>query len=134
MIGLPRRRWVRRTLLALLAAIVVIAMALAVIGYRIMWMPGWSYAEVLPAMTPEQVALRDRLRKHVEMLATELGERNADHIDAYVDAQKYIASTFREAGYEPEEVAGTTIGGQAIANVVAEIRGGGGADAKQIVI
>lgn len=59
-------------------------------------MPGTSYAGPLPALTDEERALAERLRRHVTVLAE--GERNAD----LERAARYIESAFRAHGVAVE--------------------------------
>src|SRR4051812_35659349 len=127
----PRSR-VRRALLVLMLLLVAAGAALGVIGYRIMWMPGWSYGGTLPAMSSGQVELRERLKKHIDVLATQIGERNAGHIDQYKEAEKYISRTWPSGGAPFKVFGGAQIGRRWIMNEGLEIRGTGGTG--QIVI
>jgi Zn-dependent M28 family amino/carboxypeptidase len=63
--------------------------------------PGRSFTGALPAPTQECLDLAQRLRGHVEMLATTIGERNVYHPDRLLLAAAYIEQTFHAHGYEP---------------------------------
>lgn len=66
-------------------------------------MPGRSFHGSLPALTPIEVARRDRMGAGIEHLAGAIGERNVDHPDALVRAADWIKSEFAEAGFAPQE-------------------------------
>lgn len=73
-------------------------------------MPGKSYRGTLPPLSAAQTALRDELRRHVEQLAGEIGERNvyipkklnaaADYIEAAlsVGSHKVSRQSFKASG------------------------------------
>lgn len=65
-------------------------------------MPGVSFDGNAPALSERDVALRDRLRDHVYLLANDIGERNETNAGSLVRARDYIAGQLREAGYDPE--------------------------------
>ena len=56
--------------------------------------PGRSFTGPLPAPTQECLDLAQRLRGHVEMLATTVGERNVYNPDKLLLAAAYIEQTF----------------------------------------
>ena len=62
-------------------------------------MPGKSYDGPLPPLTEEETALRDALRKDVETLASEIGERNVFRYPRLAAAADFIERSFAEAGY-----------------------------------
>ena len=89
-------------------------------------MPGKTSSGHLVPLTSEETTLRDDVRRHVEKLAGEIGERNLDHYEALTAASRYLADTLASDGYRVErngfEV--TTPSGVLITdNLVAEIRG-----------
>lgn len=51
---------------------------------------------------PNTVEMEQTLRRHVQVLAEEIGERNHYHQAAYDKAAQYIADEFRRMGYEVE--------------------------------
>jgi hypothetical protein len=63
--------------------------------------------------------LEQRLRRHVEVLAREIGERNLGRPDALRAAARYIAEVWRGQGVAVREET-FTVGGQLVANLVAE--------------
>jgi Zn-dependent M28 family amino/carboxypeptidase len=66
-------------------------------------MPGRSYRGPLPPLSAEQVSLRDELRRHVEKLAGEVGERNAGYRPkSLTAAADYVESCFAAAGFRVE--------------------------------
>ena len=62
-------------------------------------MPLKSYCGQLSALSAEQAALRDELRRHVEKLAGEIGERNVFKQDKLRAAAAYVEGSFSRAGY-----------------------------------
>ncbi len=84
----------RRTAVWLLAAI------LLGVGIPFMTgMPGRSHSGPLPPPTPEEIALRPRLRRHVEALAGDIGERHLWRHDALESAARYIEASWADLGY-----------------------------------
>ncbi len=69
-------------------------------GYYLMSfrMPGRSYEGPLPPATPEQKELAAALRRDVEKLAGEIGERNWWTPERYHQAADFIAAELRAAG------------------------------------
>ncbi len=103
-------------------------------------MPGKSYQGPLPPLTRAEETLRDELRRHVEKLAREMGERNMIHYTALSEAADYVQHSFEQgfeqAGYgnverQTYDVAPRSIFGLskvpeqplACANLIAEIAG-----------
>jgi Zn-dependent M28 family amino/carboxypeptidase len=62
-------------------------------------MPGVTFAGPLPPLRPDQEALRDRLRRHVHVLATEIGERGVAKPAAAVRAAAYLEAELNAMGY-----------------------------------
>ncbi|MGE0521284.1 MAG: M20/M25/M40 family metallo-hydrolase [Candidatus Binatia bacterium] len=62
-------------------------------------MPGESYRGTPPPLSAELAAVQDRLRGHVVMLASEIGERNQAHYVGLERARAYIAQQLEAAGY-----------------------------------
>jgi Zn-dependent M28 family amino/carboxypeptidase len=94
-------------------------------------LPGKSFSGETPALTDEQVCVRENLRRHVHMLAGEIGERNLWRNEALDRAAEYIAGEFRAAGYEPT-FQSYKERGRLVHNVIAEFPGSERPD--QIVI
>jgi len=85
-------------------------------------MPGKSHTGPLPPLTSEEALIRDRLSGHVWTLAGSIGERNLWNYEALGEAADYIARTFAELGYRPEDEPFDSRG-QTVRNIVAERRG-----------
>jgi Zn-dependent M28 family amino/carboxypeptidase len=85
-------------------------------------MPGASYTGVLPALTEEEQAVRDRVERHVWRLGDEIGERNLWRRAALVEAEHYVTDALQACGYhiEPHEYEAR---GVPVRNLVAEIHG-----------
>ena len=113
-----RTAWRYGALAALLAAVSGVCIVI------VSAMPGRSFVGNLPEFGPAQVALRDRLAGHVNMLAGNIGERNLYRYPALEAAAVYIEDTLHSAGYEPA-VQGFDVEGFAVRNIEVEIRGGG---------
>lgn len=111
----------RRLLLAALAAVAGGAILVAGFGTFCMYMPGESWQGELAPLDPEQLALRDRLQRHVEVLAGEIGTRTARNRPALEAAGDYIEKEFREMGYVP---ATETFGEPGWRNLYVDIYGG----------
>jgi Zn-dependent M28 family amino/carboxypeptidase len=79
-------------------------------------LPGRSHRGPLPPLTSEQIALRERLRRHVHVLASDIGERNLERHGSLDRASAYIEEQFSSAGYTPgaQEY---RVRGQAVRNI-----------------
>jgi hypothetical protein len=103
--GLNRRRLpqsirMREVALGALVAALLIAAGIAGFAGCAVSMPGRSFGDPPPALTPQDRATSDRLRAHVRVLATEIGERNLDHYEGLERARAYIDQQYRAAGYD----------------------------------
>ncbi|PKL50255.1 MAG: aminopeptidase [Planctomycetes bacterium HGW-Planctomycetes-1] len=63
-------------------------------------MPGKSYSGPLPALTNEQILIRDGLVRDVNKLAGEIGERNIWNYKRYLAAADFIEDCLVRAGYK----------------------------------
>lgn len=95
----------------------------AAFGSCSIWMPGESYRGEPPTLSEQERELRDRLRRHVEQLAGDIGERNASKRAGLEKARDYIAEQFRLSGYEPG-LRGFQYRGQGFDNVEAVLAAG----------
>lgn len=86
------------------AAIVVILIVAVIIAFYFygIRMPGKSYTGPLPALSPAEQKLRDRLRDHVRELSVQIGERNAHKPEKLEQAAAYIEQQFDSFGYVPK--------------------------------
>ena len=63
-------------------------------------MPGESWSTTVPPLTGQEQLIHDNLRRHVGMLAGQIGERNVWHPEALAAAARYIRETLEDLGYE----------------------------------
>ena len=63
-------------------------------------MPGKSWSKTVPPLSSQEQVIHDNLRRHVEMLAGQIGERNVWHPEALATAALYIRTTLEDLGYE----------------------------------
>jgi Zn-dependent M28 family amino/carboxypeptidase len=82
-------------------------------------MPGRSHRGPLSPLTAEEAALRDRLRRHVAVLAGEIGERSLWRPAALRSASQYLEAAFRQTD---DRVAceAFSVGGQEVRNLLVE--------------
>ncbi|HET7747255.1 MAG TPA: M28 family peptidase, partial [Vicinamibacteria bacterium] len=85
-------------------------------------MPGRSHRGPLPPLEPQDQAVRDRLRAHVEHLAGRIGERNVWAPRELEAAAVYVEEQLGAAG-DPVERHEFSAEGARVRNVVAERRG-----------
>lgn len=64
-------------------------------------LPGRSYRQPLPPLTSDETLLRDRLIRHVNVLAGTIGERNVYRRGSLDRAAGYIDEQFSANGYVP---------------------------------
>ena len=85
------------------AAILLCVALLALFGYRtvMLKMPGKSHTGALPPLTDAERALAEALRRDVEKLGGEIGERNVANPDAYATAARFVESSLAGAGHDP---------------------------------
>lgn len=107
-----------RVLIAILA---LLAGALGVLSCRAISMPGESYAGPLPAARGTE--LEARLRRHVDVLASEIGTRNFDFDAALERAAQYVEAQLRAQGHAPRALPFDVLDGQ-VRNIAVEIPGG----------
>ena len=72
--------------------------------------------------TPELGSTEARLRKHVDMLAGVIGERNVQRPGALEAAARYIEDTFRGSGYTPRAQVFDAYG-QSVRNIEVDVIG-----------
>jgi hypothetical protein len=101
---------------------------LAAVGARaaLFWMPGRSWRGAPPPLDESERALREELRRDLQVLAVDIGERNiALRLENLRRAAEWIEGELRAAGHEvrrEEYVADR----ERVWNVVAEVVGGQG--------
>mgnify|MGYP005840252739 CR=1 FL=1 len=112
------RRGVKR-LQVLLSFLVV----LGLIGWWMMFrMPGHSYSGAFPSLTATEITIQNELKRDVEMLAGEIGERNFIFYDNLLKSQDFLTDSLQNMGYQVHEQI-YEINGKAYANLEVEIPG-----------
>lgn len=106
----------------LLGVLLLLVGAVVGMGALMLGMPGSSHRGPLPALTTEQVLLRDALHADLQRLSVEIGERNLMRPDKLREAADFIASTFVGAGL-PVSRQTYACRGHQVDNVVGEITG-----------
>lgn len=96
--GIMSLRGIYRTTLFLQSGAATITIAL---GLNILMMTCAAIAQPLNNETAAMTSsLGNRLKNHVRVLGSEIGERNIWHPDKLKSAENYIAETWREQGYQ----------------------------------
>src|SRR5436309_16122905 len=88
-----------RLTISILIPILVIGAGVWLLMLR---MPGTSHSGAAAPLTEREAALRDSLRRDVEKLAGEIGERNLVRYEALSAAANYLERGLTEAGYKVE--------------------------------
>jgi len=122
----PRIRW-RRVWLAVGVIVLLGLGALVWEATRVFGMPGESHRGPLPPLTDEQARLRDDLRRDLEHLAGEIGERNMFRLRRLRLAEAFLEDAMTAAGHAVERQ-GYDVRGTAVHNLAAEIRGADASD------
>ena len=86
------------------------------------YMPDKSWSAPIPPLTDEEQLVRDKLKRHVETLAQQIGERNVWHSEALLAAASYIRETLEDLGYEVK-VQSFDSEGMSVQNLEVEISG-----------
>lgn len=112
-----RRLWYR------LGGIGVFLVLLLIGCWRLMiWMPGQSYRGPLPAATAATQAIERQLRKDIDRLAVEIGERNLNHYPQLQSARQFILEEFAATGLATNEQIYESRGME-VANIEVELTG-----------
>ncbi len=118
-----RMRLINRAAVMRLTVLFTILGILSAGGYGCMLhMPGKSYHGPFDPLTPAETIDRDQLRRHVEKLATDIGERNTLLYPSLKAAADYVAAEL-EAGGLTTQRQGFEAGGHTCENIIAEIPG-----------
>lgn len=95
----PRTR--RR--LTISGVVLVALVAVPMVGWeRMVGMPGASFAGALPPLTAAEASLAEALRRDVEHIAVDLGERNLHRHEALEATADWIEAELRAAAHGPE--------------------------------
>jgi hypothetical protein len=105
---------------AVLLSLAIAAVVLA--WWTMIRMPGNSFQGVPPALTADELALRNELMADVQKLGGEIGERNVKYYDRLVAAADFIAHSFATAGFRPRRE-GYDANGKFCENIDVEIPG-----------
>lgn len=87
----------------LILDVILILCILAIVGVvaSILWMPGSSYKGAFLPLKDTEQEIETQLRKHVQFLARDIGQRNDD--SSLRRTSDYIKATMAESGYKTEE-------------------------------
>jgi|WetSurMetagenome_2_1015567.scaffolds.fasta_scaffold00050_4 Zn-dependent M28 family amino/carboxypeptidase len=119
--GKAASKWLRLIRIMFIMAFFLIFCAAGVLTYY--WhMPGSSYTGPMTPLSTEEEQTRDYLKGHVHMLATVIGERNAENYKELQSAVQYIKGYFKEAGM-PLSVQTYDIEGRKFENIIVEVKG-----------
>ncbi len=101
----------------------LVAAVIAILGVRFMTaMPGASHRAPLAPLSDEEREICHGLRRHVEVLARVIGERNLWRVTALEAAAKYVADQLTALGYAVREHP-HVVWGQTVNNLDAELTG-----------
>lgn len=129
--GTSRRGW--PSLARAIAASFAAACATSSAACLTTAMPGQSHQGALPAPTPEEQQVASELRRHVQRLAGDIGERHARRPEALEGAARAITDELRTYGYVVEEQP-FEAGGVTVRNLTAELRGSNGVGPSSILV
>jgi Zn-dependent M28 family amino/carboxypeptidase len=106
--------------LAILA--IIIGSILGFAWSMMIWMPGVSYSQALPALTELDLRVRDGLQRDVEVLSAKIGARNNEHYENLGAAQSFLTKELSQAGYRVN-TQDYKIDGKTYSNLEVEIPG-----------
>ena len=99
-----------------------LALILGSAYYTVLYMPGHSYVGMPPPLSTAEIALRDHLRQHVQILAGAIGERHIWRPAALEQAVRHIEATWYGQGYKVARQP-FAVNGQTVYNLEAELPG-----------
>jgi len=67
-------------------------------------MPGESYSGPLPELSASEAIIYERLKKQVDKMALEIGERNIFEYDKLCETAHYIESSLAENKYRARQL------------------------------
>lgn len=119
-----------RILITLILAVPLVFLIVILSAMALMLnMPGRSYSGSPPALTKDELVIRDNLRRNLTVLASDIGERNNLKYENLCRAAAYIENQFKENGYQPM-LHSFEVQGKKYTNVEATIKG----SSKQIIV
>jgi Peptidase family M28 len=101
---------------------IIIGSILGFAWSMMIWMPGVSYSQALPALTELDLRVRDGLQRDVEVLSGKIGARNNEHYENLVAAQSFLTKELSQAGYRVN-TQDYKIDGKTYSNLEVEIPG-----------
>ena len=104
------------------AALLLFLLLLAFVYSTMIRMPGKSFSGPLPDLTDRQRTLAETLRRDLQTLAGEIGDRNVFKPQKLEKAARFIERRLESAGYAPQRQK-FTVGPRTCANIEAEIPG-----------
>jgi hypothetical protein len=113
----------RRKVLRALGWVIILGI-ITVGGWYMIFMPGKSWSAVLPPLSEQEQLVRDNLKRHVDMLAGQIGERNVSQPEALAAAASYIRNALGGAGYQVR-IQPFESSGQTVQNIEVELPGTG---------
>lgn len=105
----------------LFAGLLLLAVPVAA-GYWMLEMPASSHRGPLPPPSPSETLIQQHLREYVQVLATEIGERNVPRHAALERSAKYVAKCLEAAGYSVR-LETFPVQGKKVSNIIAETTG-----------
>jgi Peptidase family M28 len=112
---------VKRILFSALGITIAVTAVLALLWWFGVRMPGKKISKAAP-LSSDELELREELRRDVQKLAGEIGERNMWHYAQLNAAADFIEDSFSRAGFRPRRDS-YEMRGQACHNIEAEIPG-----------
>ncbi len=91
--------WQNGRLTALLVRWLAVSVLIVTAGWYMIFMPGKSWSDQVPPLSAEEQLIHDNLKRHVVMLAQQIGERNVWNAQALLGASRYIRQTLENLGY-----------------------------------
>jgi hypothetical protein len=104
-------------------ALLLFCLLLAFVYPTMIRMPGKSFSGPLPELTDSERALAQTLRRDLQTLAGEIGDRNVFKPDKLQEAERFITKRLESAGYRPRRQE-YTVGPTTCANIEVELPGG----------
>ena len=95
--------------------------------FMLIRMPGESYTGPLMTLQEWETSLENTLRRDLEKLAGEIGERNLEKYQALTNAADFLEASFKKTGYQVERQE-YQVEGKTCYNLIVEIKGGTKAD------
>jgi len=83
-----------------LSALLLLLGALVASPVYFVWMPGSSFSGALQPLAAEELEAQGRMRRHVEVLATEITKRDTRNQASLEQAAEYIRRTWTQQGFE----------------------------------